>query len=435
MPVGVKFITMYSKNQITWTQCEQQVLESTMAYGTIILSSYNTFESRVNAHKKSCLNRSSDKGASIVSVKPTLFTRLICDEAHILRSAQRGDYRLILSIQFDSIFALTATPLVRSFDDLVALLQLFRYDDWDTAERQKTSVHLEALYSKRQARAVATFTDEATKATKRRQNARSQSERKEHQEKCEFFEYRERIPKQHPTEDVYVLSEKFWTSQKLSETPPSGDAEKWKKMGSKVSYILMQIMLRRALTGRLRMPPDNRFRRFLDIPHMEVTTVPVVYCDANDRLFYTAIAETIKAATSDKTEHRSSTLYLYKAGLSPVLIDTIRRTQGKPSSLWDSERPGYPDTDLLWSCNSLVEQPGPGTLLPDYHQRHGVPGMKDISNWKSTTKNEVIRRMCLGSPKLRFLSNRLTALKEHAEEKLLLWCNYPVSQWTLTLVG
>lgn len=443
---------MYN-NAITWTQCHRQLAnpdDMHVPYGTIILTSYNTFNSRLSSHLKHI--PFSRAGKSLNAADSTLFSRLICDEAHILRTGARTEYTLIRNSRIESFFALTATPLVRSFDDLRALLRLIPSEGFDAEERKNASAHMQEDFQQKRSQMQLTLPpcnigeeerillvdDEATRIKKHQNNARIRQQKSKHQEACKFLEYRNLIQKHHPPEDVYVLSDDFWTAQSLSKMPPSGDTKQWKAMGTKVAYILMQIMLRRELSGRLSIPPDNKFLRFLDIPRMEVNTVPVAFDDAEDRRLYTDIASTIEISkrTGDGGQ-KGKVLHLYKAGLCPVTIDTIRETQGDSRVLWNPANDGYPDTDPLLSCNSLFSTEKLNELLPKYHvgDTDNQSSMKDITKWPAKARNNFIQRMCRGAPKLRYLRQRLLALRQNDQEKLLVWCNFPVSQWTLTLVS
>jgi len=446
IPPWVNLIVMYNNNAITWTQCERQLANPAngqIPYGTIVLTSYNTFGTRLNA-----LSRQNSRWGPIAA-NSELFSRLICDEAHILRTGLRGEYKIIRNSRIESFFALTATPLVRTLDDLRKLLQLFPCEGFEAAELRNASAELQKEMMQKRAQMQLNFPalnigkeepilstdDEETIVKKNEANARIRSRKAKHQEACRFLEYRSLIQKQHPPEDVYVLSEHFWEAQGLSKNYPAGDPQ-WRVMGTKVSYILMQIMLRRELTGRLSIPPENKFQRFLDIPRMEVTTVPVTFSGPEDRLYYTNIASQIQIAKDSGDEERSSSLHhLYKAGLSPVTIDTIRTTQGNSKVLWSTTIDGYPDTDNLFSCDSLFSKENLKNLLPNYDNEDQELDMKVISNWSAKTRRAFIHRMLQGSPKLRNLRRRLMALERDGQEKLLVWCHYPVSQWTLTLVS
>ena len=71
----------------------------------------------------------------LAEVEYDLFSRVIYDEAYVLRNSSRADYELIQefvrSSSYPSIFCLTATLMIHGFNDLFSLLRSFHTDMWE----------------------------------------------------------------------------------------------------------------------------------------------------------------------------------------------------------------------------------------------------------------------------------------------------------------
>lgn len=119
----------------SWAEIEGVISRSGKPYAHVVLTSYETFRSRVGRFNQT----------SQVNYK--LFGRVFCDEAHALRSTSRDDFKIIKDIvfrtQLNSIFLLMATPMVNKFADLSTLLQMFQGEGWESPECRELSHELQ----------------------------------------------------------------------------------------------------------------------------------------------------------------------------------------------------------------------------------------------------------------------------------------------------
>ena len=134
-----------------------------------------------------------------------------------------------------------------------------------------------------------------------------------------FFEYQVWILKSHPDEDRYVLTKMFWDQERLNRQINMDDPNEVRSKGELISYVFMQVMLRRELTSRLTYP-DGKFRRFLNIPRMEVKTLNISFRNKDNAAPYMKLADRLRFKTGLEFVERNRTFikYLYKAMLCPM---------------------------------------------------------------------------------------------------------------------
>lgn len=161
----------------------------------------------------------------------------------------------------------------------------------------------------------------------------------------------------------------------------------------------MQVMLRRELTSRLTYP-NGKFRRFLDIPRMEVQTLNVGYTSDSDKAPYIRIAERLRLC-DDADENRTRILYLHKAGLCPKTYDIIKRTQGQSRLLWAKED-GVHSIDVLKMGKILLPAATIDNLFPK-DEDGMVEWPESVFQLVPGVKLYLRKAMQRGAPKMRYL--------------------------------
>ncbi|KAI9777978.1 MAG: hypothetical protein M1816_004376 [Peltula sp. TS41687] len=471
LPRWVKWHSWWAGNTDRWGALARQLKKNSNTrkpYGNVVITSYETWTRRIKSHLM--LPKATLAEEPFPPTDPatdqSLLTRVICDEAHLLRNADRQDHGYIVRAAFAQTFLLTATPLVRSFDDLHQLMIMFSYKlqqleplaqaAEDKHERFRWRSYVTQLENLDKVDGPLPDPDskivdldlaqsdidelnmpEDVVAEKKKRNYERMREQNRRIDKQNFLTSRNGILRKEPKEDSYVVTSAFWEKQDLSR---KRTGRSWSEHGRLVSYILMQLLLRRTLTSRLTMP-NGCFERFLDIPPMEIKTLALKFKDAADQAPFLAISKSIMAREDlddPLNKQRVKRMqWLYKAGLCPGMIDVIKWQQGQgPRVLWVADDTGYPIVDVIrkQAVSSLLGSKIALQLLFSSCVRGGKLHMPHrVSDWPRKAKRGTMKAMWVGSPKLRWLSERLEGLKENPEEKLIIWCNFPVSQWIVTL--
>ncbi|KAI9826943.1 MAG: hypothetical protein M1826_006519 [Phylliscum demangeonii] len=195
-----------------------------------------------------------------------------------------------------------------------------------------------------------------------------------------------------------------------------------KELGRLVTYILMQVMLQRALVARLTMP-DGRFSQVLHIPEVQVDTIALPFANAAVAQDYLSVVQQLQArADDDRDKRRRRLQLLYKMAPASPVSNIVEESHGRAADLWYTTRAELGLPKLEW----YLSLPASGRAPPTWH-------MPPVGEWSVAARTRHIRRMCQGAPKLRWLAERLRRLAATPGEKLLVWRNWRVSQWTATL--
>lgn len=207
-------------------------------HGQIVHTSYDTFRERLNQKNRGPAFPLPAIPNETQSELRLLY-RIVCDEAHALRSPDRLDSKLIQLSKFRSIFLLTATPLIRSFGDLHALLGFF-------PSFQKQFDREERLVSYRSQVKNILVLEPPERAPPTIDLTGGPPNPAEAPAVQDLFRYMDSILRHHPEDDPYAVSHQFWTTQGLSKLPKKLSQDQAATVRQMVSYILMQVMLRRS---------------------------------------------------------------------------------------------------------------------------------------------------------------------------------------------
>ncbi len=106
----------------------------------VVIVTYETLASDFKYISKQNKKRKtlSDEEDSITSIFDIKFSRIVLDEAHIIRNRETQKFKAVLHVRADCHWAVTGTPLQNSADDIYSLLAFLRYEpflEWNAFDK------------------------------------------------------------------------------------------------------------------------------------------------------------------------------------------------------------------------------------------------------------------------------------------------------------